>query len=232
MLSKFLSIVYHLLLFAMNEEYDPAAPSMEDNLRLIANDEYDSKQPELSSEHRWLADNPHVISQDSRLQQLFRDSEWTEDDMAYASHIQGQFAIHDMPSFFRVQAHQWILYNMEALRQNDFLARMFEKMRQGQGFSTRDADTLNRTIWSLMNDDDRHAASRARREAERQYGRMERPQRRQSRRPTVAGYPFEIAEAYLNYHRADANQFALSQFEQGRSQRSHQPQYNAVPPPY
>ena len=203
----------------------PASPRRA--LRDIADEKYDPDQPairQVTPERHWLSDNPHVVAQDHRLQQLFRNGSWTSDDEAYVQHIIGQFNVHDMPSFFRVQAHQWILYNMHVLQQNDFLARMFDKMHRGEGFSERDADTLNRTVWRLMSDDDRRVASSGRRDAERRYGRMERPEHRQRRaRPTVAGYPVEIAEAYLNYHRADVDQFALSYFEQQRH-----PRYNAL----
>ena len=210
--------------------YCPTSPSASPikALRDIADEEYDPEQPtirQVTPERQWLSDNPHVVAQDGRLQQLFRDTSWTTDDESYAQHIIGQFNVHDMPSFFRVQAHQWILCNMHVLQQNDFMARIFEKMRRGQGFSARDADTLNRTVWRLMSDDDRRAASSSRRDAESRYGRMERP-KRQRVQSTVAGYPAEIAEAYLNYHRADVDRFALSYFEQRR------PRYNAVPPPY
>ena len=209
----------------MNASLTSPRASPTRSLREIADEEYDPEQPairQVTPERQWLSDNPHVVAQDRRLQQLFRDTSWTADDESYAQHVIGQFNVHDMPSFFRVQAHQWILYNMHVLQQNDFLARMFEKMRQGEGFSERDADTLNRTVWRFMSDDDRRAASGSRRDAESRYGRMERP-KRQRPQNMIAGYPTEIAEAYLNYHRADVDRFALSY---------RRPRYNAVPPPY
>jgi len=220
-------------------DYYPTSPSASPTkvLRDIADEEYDPTQPSicrLTPEPEWLLDNPHVVEQDTRLQELVRAETWTPDDKSYVHHIIGQFSVHDMPSFFRVQAHQWILYNMDVLGQNKFLDRMFDKMRRGEGFSARDADTLKRTVWRLMSDTDRRVASASRRDAERLYGRMERPRRQRPRMaqdgvtsiwahrgqwprmapPMVAGYPFELAEAYLNYHRSDLDRFALSWFEQ------------------
>lgn len=223
---------YHSASQRTPDPYSPSPgryPSPTKALRDIADDdEYDPEQPAIrqpTPEHQWLSDNSHVVAQDSRLQHLIHHQSWTSDDKAYVRHIIGQFDVYDMPSFLRVQAHHWILYNMHVLQQHDFLARMFDKMRHGKGISANDAGSLTRTIWRLMSAEDRRVASEMRRDAERQYGPMERPQRRQSR--TVAGYPVAIAEAYLNYHRVDVDQFAQSYVE-----RRGRPRYNAVPPPY
>lgn len=201
--------------------------------------EYDPTDPSYAQEpsnpqRTWLQQTPELVASSNHLRGLLEkpDNLWERQDYEHVEELEKRFQVYDMDSFYRVQGHQWLLYNPEACDQNGFLARIFQNLQQGHTIPARELDTLNRTVWKFMDEEERAAAAHARRDAEGHYGRSE-PVRRRPRRqqqqppPTVAGYPFEIAEAYLNCHRADADHFATDYFAQRRA--PPRPSYNNVP---
>lgn len=182
-------------------------------------DEYNPEQP---SGMKWLFENQEVVQADTRLQELIERSNWSREDEDYVRSVEERFRVFDMDSFYRVQGHRWLLFHPDAMAHNGFLQRAFTNLQNGYPLPARDLETLNRTVWRFMSEDDRKAAGGARREAERCFGGPVRRRHVPRTPPSVAGYPFEVAEAYLNYHRADADMFAAHYYP---------PRHNREPPP-
>lgn len=168
----------------------------------------------------WLSQNPEVLGVDDTLPDLLaRDPEsWDDAELARVQKLRDWFEVHDMESFYRVQGHRWLLRHPELLERNAFAARAFQSLQRLLPLTSRDQHTLDRTVWKFMSEEERADASASRRAAERQFGTSHLRRRPPRSRPPVvplppvAGFPYDVAAAYMAYHRADAEHFMAYYF--------------------
>ena len=191
-----------------------------------------SPEPQRDPDREWLEDHTDLVAVNERLERLYGQQEWSNADRTYVKSLKNVFEVRDMPSFYRNQAYAWLSSHPVIRDDNDFLANMHQKLQRGEVLQFKQSDSLNRGVWKFMTEYERTEARNNRVQAQARYGKSDRPNRQRQgygggyQRPTVAGYPFEIAEAYLDYHRADADAFAGDYFH-----RQQRPQYHNTAPP-
>ncbi len=208
-----------------------------------------SPERQRDPDRDWLDDHTDLVSVNERLESLYGKDQWTDADRTYVKSLRLVFEVKDMPSFYRNQAYEWLCAHPAIRDENDFLANMYQKLQRGEVLQFKQSDSLNRGVWKFMTDYERNEARDNRVAAQSRYGKSQRaPPKRQHHdqgyyqpRPTVAGYHFEIAEAYLDYHRAAADAFAGDYYHRQQQQRPRQqqfgggpdtgPGYKNVPPP-